>query len=181
MERTIQAVKNVLKKSFKCKEDPHLVLLAFRTTPGCGGTRPPAELLMNRHISTNLPQFALNLPSHPPTQLINHQVRHHQQGCELPKLKVGDHVCILMTAINGQQQALSFRSLTSLDLMFFSLIQKEKLEGIIDINHMCPLHNNKYTFIQTLDQEIITLTNQFTNLLHKKLNNTKRQRGKTTS
>ena len=61
-ERTVQTVKNLLKKA----EDPFIALLSYRSTPlPCGG-RSPAELLMGRYIHSTLPQTTNSLILHWP-------------------------------------------------------------------------------------------------------------------
>ena len=51
MERTIQTVRRLIKES----KDPHMVLLAYRTTPFPWCKLSPAELLMGRRLHSNLP------------------------------------------------------------------------------------------------------------------------------
>ena len=51
-ERSIQTLKNIMEKS----NDPYLGLLSHRTTPLSFGISP-GELLMNRKLSTTLPDF----------------------------------------------------------------------------------------------------------------------------
>ena len=61
-ERTVQTIKNLLKKA----EDPFVALLSYRSTPlpWCG--RSPAELLMGRIIRSTLPQTTNSLIPHWP-------------------------------------------------------------------------------------------------------------------
>ncbi len=53
-ERTVQTVKNLLKKAKASNQDPYLSLLSYRNTPG-QQTGSPAQLLMNRRLRTDLP------------------------------------------------------------------------------------------------------------------------------
>ena len=53
-ERSIQTLKNLLKKAEASQQDPYLALLQFRTTPLPNGVSP-AQLLMNRRLRTRLP------------------------------------------------------------------------------------------------------------------------------
>ena len=50
-ERAVKTVKKLLKGS----KDPHLALLSYRTTPLPWCNQSPAQLLMGRHICSNLP------------------------------------------------------------------------------------------------------------------------------
>ena len=50
-ERAVKTVKKLLKGS----KDPHLALLSYRTTPLLWCNLSPAQLLMGRHIRSNLP------------------------------------------------------------------------------------------------------------------------------
>lgn len=54
-ERTVQTVKNTLKKEKKDKTDPNLALLALRNTPIDGVGKSPVQLLMGRWTRTRLP------------------------------------------------------------------------------------------------------------------------------
>ncbi|XP_041350869.1 uncharacterized protein K02A2.6-like [Gigantopelta aegis] len=48
IERMVQTVKNLLKKSESSGQDPYLALLAYRTTPIDNKLAAPAKLLNNR-------------------------------------------------------------------------------------------------------------------------------------
>ena len=54
-ERMVQTVKNIIKKSDECGEDPYLALLSYRTTPVDHRMKSPAELLNGRKMRTTLP------------------------------------------------------------------------------------------------------------------------------
>ena len=54
VERTVQTVKNLLKKAKENGDDPYLAILNFRTTPK-QLERSPAQLLMGRKLRTLLP------------------------------------------------------------------------------------------------------------------------------
>ena len=56
-ERTVQTVKHLLTKS----EDPYLALLIYRATPLPWCNLSPSQLLMGRHLRTNLPQVQEHL------------------------------------------------------------------------------------------------------------------------
>ena len=53
-ERTIQTVKGILKKAKVLRQDPYLALLQYRNAP-LQDNVSSAQLLMNRHLRTNLP------------------------------------------------------------------------------------------------------------------------------
>ena len=66
-ERAVQTVKNILRKN----EDPHMGLLAYRSTP-LNNVLSPSQLLMGRHLRTTVPTLPKNLSmSVHPTQLEN--------------------------------------------------------------------------------------------------------------
>ncbi|XP_062503757.1 uncharacterized protein K02A2.6-like [Corticium candelabrum] len=54
-ERTVQTVKDILKKTAVTREDPHLALLAYRTTPHSSTGISPAQLLMGCRLRNTLP------------------------------------------------------------------------------------------------------------------------------
>ncbi|KAJ0169313.1 hypothetical protein K1T71_015197 [Dendrolimus kikuchii] len=56
-ERTVQTIKNLLKKSVDSGEDFYLSLLNFRATPR-NGLDSPAQILMGRRLNTKLPVSA---------------------------------------------------------------------------------------------------------------------------
>ena len=53
-ERTVQTIKNLMKKSKEERKDPYLALLELRTTP-VHGLASPAELLMSRRLRASIP------------------------------------------------------------------------------------------------------------------------------
>jgi len=53
-EKTVQTVKSIMKKCQEDGEDPHMGILAYRTTP-LDVALSPAELLMGRQLRNNLP------------------------------------------------------------------------------------------------------------------------------
>ena len=61
VERTVQTVKALLKKSLFAKEDYHLALLAYRSTPHETTSISPAQLLMGRRLRTTLPSSSAYL------------------------------------------------------------------------------------------------------------------------
>ena len=56
-ERSVQTVKRLLSNS----HDPFLALLSYRATPLPWSGKSPAELLMGRRLSSNLPETSANL------------------------------------------------------------------------------------------------------------------------
>ena len=67
-ERTVQTVKNLLKKAKDNGKDPYLVLLAYRDTPRGDGLQSPAQLLFGRKLRTQLPTTAAVLKPHTPNE-----------------------------------------------------------------------------------------------------------------
>ncbi|GBM76306.1 hypothetical protein AVEN_166163-1, partial [Araneus ventricosus] len=60
VERTIQTVKQLFRKTLADSKDPYLALLLYRATPVLGSIYSPAELLMNRKLSTVLPSLSIH-------------------------------------------------------------------------------------------------------------------------
>ena len=54
-ERTVQTVKNLLKKCDQSGEDPYIALLNYRNAPLDGIGKSPAQLLMSRRLRSRLP------------------------------------------------------------------------------------------------------------------------------
>ena len=59
-ERSIQTVKNIIKKTIKNGEDINMALLTLRTTPIDSHLKSPAEILFQRKIKANLPIITPN-------------------------------------------------------------------------------------------------------------------------
>ena len=107
-ERTIQTVKNIIKKAKAAQQDPMLAILHYRNTPIIDG-KSPAQLLMNRRLRTKLPCTEASLrPSVLQQEKIQqtHLNRQRQQkkyfdrhasSKSLSELKKGDKVRMQMT------------------------------------------------------------------------------------
>lgn len=70
-ERTVQTIKNLLKKCIDSNEDFNLSLLNFRSTPR-NGMDSPAQMLMGRRLNTRLP-ISSNLLNEPVDKNRNYQ------------------------------------------------------------------------------------------------------------
>jgi len=87
-ERAVQSIKNILKK----EQDPHLELLAYRSSP-LFGMYSPAELLMGCKLRTMLvthPDDLLpKLPDHDSFKVANNQYKYEMKEChdKNPKIK----------------------------------------------------------------------------------------------
>lgn len=57
-ERTVQTVKNLLKKAKESQRDPYIALLEYRNAPMDGVNLSPAQLLMGQRLKTKLPTSA---------------------------------------------------------------------------------------------------------------------------
>lgn len=68
-ERTVQTIKNLLKKS-KCSGDPYLSLLEYRNTPLVGVGLSLAQLLMGRQLKSKLNHITYPRGSCPGTQTV---------------------------------------------------------------------------------------------------------------
>ncbi|GBM11903.1 Transposon Tf2-6 polyprotein [Araneus ventricosus] len=60
VERTIQTVKQIFRKTLADSKDPYLALLLHRATPVLGSIYSPAELLLNGKLSTVLPSLSMH-------------------------------------------------------------------------------------------------------------------------
>ena len=71
-ERTVQTVKNLLKKAKEAGQDPYLALLTYRDTPRESGLESPAQLLLGRRLRSQLPILAEKLlPKHPNSEIVH--------------------------------------------------------------------------------------------------------------
>ena len=108
-ERAVQIVKKMFMKAKATGEDPHLALLAYRTTRHEVTGVAPAQLLMGRNLRSTLPATTSHLePQKPDPQKFqkfrkadmagkNKQARYFNQrnsAQPLPELKPGD--CVLL-------------------------------------------------------------------------------------
>ena len=89
-ERTVQTVKNLIKKTLQDGEDPYLALLNSRTSPTVDGGPSPAFKLMQRNPKTLLPSakpYCVKAP--------NYSSAYYNQGAKsLPSLSAHDTVRI---------------------------------------------------------------------------------------
>ncbi len=104
-ERTVQTVKNIMKKSKISGEDAYLGLLVYRSTPITHGFSP-SQLLMGRRIKSNLPATnTLLKPKTPPRSTVlsgkqklkTNQKKYHDRkarAAPLPQLQKGSRVRI---------------------------------------------------------------------------------------
>ncbi|XP_026688729.1 uncharacterized protein K02A2.6-like isoform X1 [Diaphorina citri] len=65
VERTIQSVKNIMKKCKESNSDVYLGLLQFRNAPKAEGIESPAKLLMSRQLRSNIPTSESTLKPSP--------------------------------------------------------------------------------------------------------------------
>ena len=75
IERTVQTVKNCLKKAKAQKQNPQLAFLSLRTTPIDKTLPSPAELLFNRKVQNQIPHIIrhTNKSEHIQNQLLARQ------------------------------------------------------------------------------------------------------------
>ena len=100
VERMVQTIKNIIKKTTASKGDVNLALLAYRTTPHEATGVSPAQLLMGRKLRTTLP----SLPTYLQPELVTRdcQSKSTQESDynrrravrSLPELRPGDHVLV---------------------------------------------------------------------------------------
>ena len=98
-ECMIQTIKHLIVKN---QNDMWLALLILKATPMTGIDRSPAELLCNRHFTTNIPiiQHASNLSSQ--AKLHNEDPTKYQTGSKaLVPLNLGSHVLYVKNPDNS--------------------------------------------------------------------------------
>ena len=100
-ERTIQTIKNLLRKAHEDYRGPYTALLQYRKTPVSGLSYSPAPLLMSRRVRDKLPTINNTVQQkivQPQQQLEARQARQKyyfdRHTKEMPKLNMGDHVNI---------------------------------------------------------------------------------------
>ncbi|XP_064641934.1 uncharacterized protein K02A2.6-like [Lineus longissimus] len=105
-ERTVQTVKNLLKKAKEAGQDPYLALLTYRDTPRSNDMESPAQLLLGRRLRSQLPVLAEKLKTNQPDSQIVHEkllqrknvakTMHDRHSRKMPyqPLKPGDQVRI---------------------------------------------------------------------------------------
>ena len=101
-EKSVQTVKNLMKKALHDKKDPYLALLDYRNTPQSDNVGSPVQRLMGRRTKTLIPTTKVLLkpkvinPSVVQKELRQRklvQKRYYNQHVKrLPKLKVGESV-----------------------------------------------------------------------------------------
>lgn len=104
IERTIQSVKNVLKKSHESNSDPYLCMLEFINTPLSASLPSSAQLLYSRKLRGVIPTKEYLLE--PEMQKLNNvrktliekktkeKLYYDKNARDLPKLEKGDEVMI---------------------------------------------------------------------------------------
>lgn len=108
-ERTVQTVKNMLKKCIDSGQDFNLSLLNLRSTPR-NGLDSPAQMLMGRRIKTKLP-ITMELLTKPVDNQLNYQslmaqkykgkCQHDRSAKSLKQINLGDKVTLVS---NGQRK-----------------------------------------------------------------------------
>ena len=101
VERTVQTVKNLMKKCETAGDDPTIALLNYRNTPLEGIGKSPAQLLMSRRLKSRLPSKT-ELLRPEATDTVIEKLRQRQQtqkfyydrraGADKPSLRAGAHV-----------------------------------------------------------------------------------------
>ena len=89
VERTVQTVKNLLKKARDSHEDPYLSILNFRTT-NKQNQKSPAEMLMGRKLRTLLPAFVEK--EERSNKQSNQEKYYNLHAKDMEELEVGDNV-----------------------------------------------------------------------------------------
>ena len=80
MERTVQTIKNILKKCKTSGDDPNIAILNYHNTPLEVIGKSPAQLLMNRRLRTRIPiKYGLLKPEVPKAV---HQTITHRQAIQ---------------------------------------------------------------------------------------------------
>ena len=101
-ERTVQTVKNMLKKAQSGNGDPYIALLEYRNTPLEGIGFSPAQLLLGRRLKCKLPASTTLLTPEKRAQIhdnlkcrqIKQKSYFDRQTQRLPDLQTGENVRI---------------------------------------------------------------------------------------
>ena len=101
-ERTVQTVKNMLKKAQSGNGDPYIALLEYRNTPLEGIGLSPAQLLMGRRLKSKLPASTTLLTPENRAQVqdnlkcrqMKQKSYFDRQTQKLPDLRTGENVRI---------------------------------------------------------------------------------------
>ena len=94
-ERTVQTVKNLIKKAIKNGKDPYMAILEYRNSPMGDGLESPAKLLMGRRLNTKLPCIDKLTVSEKMQNKQSYQKKYFDLGSkELEGLETGDTVRI---------------------------------------------------------------------------------------
>lgn len=99
-ERTVQTIKNMLKKSECSNSDPYIALLEYRNTPLEGIGLSPAQLLMGRRLKSKLPASTSLLTTGTSSEVCKklkdrqqtQKMYYDQQARLLPDLQTGERV-----------------------------------------------------------------------------------------
>ena len=101
-EAAVKIVKGLLSKAKYSGQDPHLALLAYRSTPIDAHLRSPAEMLYQRNICTTLPQRICHKDPHAAddrnrlNQCATQSAEYHDHHCRTKSpLYVGQTVSVL--------------------------------------------------------------------------------------
>lgn len=99
VERSVQTVKQILKKAIDSKTDIQAALLAYRTTPLQDCNYSPAELLLNRNPRNHLNAHMDYYTTQPSDEIKKNRAPYsqkytNQHSVELPELNPGDNVRI---------------------------------------------------------------------------------------
>lgn len=100
IERHVQTIKNLLKKTLHSNKDIYLALLEYRNTPLDTITPSPAQLLFGRRLKGSLPitekLLKPKIVSKPDTSKIMRktQIYYNQNAKNLPELNIDDRVII---------------------------------------------------------------------------------------
>ena len=98
VERSVQTVKQLIKKAIDSKTDVEAAILAYRTTPLQDCKYSPAQLLLNRtprnHLNAHLDADRKEQPADVKQRPVYKQKYTNQHSTQLPELNPGDNVRI---------------------------------------------------------------------------------------
>ena len=109
VERTVGIVTSILKKAKQANEDPHLALLAYRTTGHEVTGVSPGQLLMGRRLRTTLPM----IPSQLQPQLVDDNlIRYRHDLCKTQQARYYNqrHGVSLLPELEAGEKGFTARS-----------------------------------------------------------------------